>query len=125
ETNLFFLNNDLTLSKVVTDKNILTINHEHEMNGLVRADIELDLDYALEFLEDDIDYVGYYYADEFYLHKIISIEHDYHENVTYLAVHHIFFEDMSFGAYIEDLRPQNQDASFMLGQTIDVNTRWR
>ena len=125
ETNLFFLNNDLTLSKVVTDKNILTINHEHEMNGLVRADIELDLDYALEFLEDDIDYVGYYYADEFYLHKIISIEHDYHENVTYLAVHHIFFEDMSFGAYVEDLRPQNQDASFMLGQTIDVNTRWR
>ena len=125
ETNLFFLNNDLTLSKVVTDKNILTINHEHEMNGLVRADIELDLDYALEFLEDDIDYVGYYYADEFYLHKIISFEHDYHENVTYLAVHHIFFEDMSFGAYIEDLRPQNQDASFMLGQTIDVNTRWR
>ena len=67
---IYFLDNSLQLQKIVTSKNIISAIHEHELNGLIRADVELDLSYANKFLVLGIDHVGYYYKDEFYLHKI-------------------------------------------------------
>ena len=121
---IYFLDNDLQLQKIVTSKNIISAIHEHELNGLIRGDIELDLSYS-KFLVRGIDYVGYYYKDDFYLHKIQRVEHDHTNEKTKIVLRHIFFDDMLFGKMIRDVRPQNQEAGFILRQTIDTNTRWQ
>lgn len=122
---IYFLDNSLQLQKIVTSKNINSAVHEHELNGLIRGDIELDLSYANKFLVLGIDHVGYYYKDEFYLHKIQRVEYDHVNETVLVVLRHVFFEDMIFGKLIQDVRPQNQDALFVLNQTIDANTRWQ
>lgn len=122
---IYFLDNSLQLQKIVTSKNINSAVHEHELNGLIRGDIELDLSYANKFLVLGIDHVGYYYKNEFYLHKIQRVEYDHVNETALVVLRHIFFEDMIFGKLIQDVRPQNQDALFVLRQTIDANTRWQ
>ena len=122
---IYFLDNSLQLQKIVTSKNINSAVHEHELNGLIRGDIELDLSYANKFLILGIDHVGYYYKDEFYLHKIQRVEYDHVNETATVVLRHIFFEDMIFGKLIRDVRPQNQDALTVSRQTIDANTRWR
>lgn len=122
---IYFLDNSLQLQKIVTSKNIISAVHEHELNGLIIADIVLDLSYANKFLILGIDHVGYYYKDEFYLHKIQSVEYDHANETALVELRHVFFEDMLFGKLIQDVRPQNQDALFVLRQTIDANTRWQ
>ena len=106
-------------------KNVISAIHEHELNGLIRADVELDLSYANKFLVLGIDHVGYYYKDEFYLHKIQRVEYDHVNETATVVLRHIFFEDMIFGKLIQDVRPQNQDALTVSRQTIDANTRWQ
>ena len=122
---IYFLDNSLQLQKIVTSKNIISAIHEHELNGLIRADVELDLSYANKFLVLGIDHVGYYYKDEFYLHKIQRVEYDHVNETATVVLRHIFFEDMIFGKLIQDVRPQNQDALTVSRQTIDANTRWQ
>ena len=122
---IYFLDNSLQLQKIVTSKNIISAIHEHELNGLIRADVELDLSYANKFLVLGIDHVGYYYKDEFYLHKIQRVEYDHVNETATVVLRHIFFEDMIFGKLIQDVRPQNQDALAVSKQTIDANTRWQ
>lgn len=122
---IYFLDNSLQLQKIVTSKNINSAVHEHELNGLIRADVELDLSYANKFLVLGIDHVGYYYKDEFYLHKIQRVEYDHVNETATVVLRHIFFEDMIFGKLIRDVRPQNQDALTVSRQTIDANTRWQ
>ena len=122
---IYFLDNSLQLQKIVTSKNIISAIHEHELNGLIRADVELDLSYANKFLILGIDHVGYYYKDEFYLHKIQRVEYDHVNESAKVVLRHIFFEDMIFGKLIQDVRPQNQDALTVSRQTIDANTRWQ
>ena len=122
---IYFLDNSLQLQKIVTSKNVISAIHEHELNGLIRADVELDLAYANKFLILGIDHVGYYYKDEFYLHKIQRVEYDHVNETTKVVLRHIFFEDMIFGKLIQDVRPQNQDALTVSRQTIDANTRWQ
>ena len=122
---IYFLDNSLQLQKIVTSKNINSAVHEHELNGLIRGDIELDLSYANKFLILGIDHVGYYYKDEFYLHKIQRVEYDHVNETATVVLRHIFFEDMIFGKLIRDVRPQNQDALTVSRQTIDANTRWQ
>lgn len=122
---IYFLDNSLQLQKIVTSKNIISAVHEHELNGLIRADVELDLSYANKFLVLGIDHVGYYYKDEFYLHKIQRVEYDHVNETAMVVLRHIFFEDMIFGKLIRDVRPQNQDALSVSRQTIDANTRWQ
>lgn len=122
---IYFLDNSLQLQKIVTSKNVISAIHEHELNGLIRADVELDLSYAKKFLILGIDHVGYYYKDEFYLHKIQRVEYDHVNESVKVVLRHIFFEDMIFGKLIEDVRPQNQDALSISRQTIDANTRWQ
>lgn len=122
---IYFLDNDLQLQKIVTSKNIISAVHEHELNGLIIADIVLDLSYANKFLILGIDHVGYYYKDEFYLHKIQSVEYNHTDETALVELRHVFFEDMLFGKLIQDVRPQNQDAPTVLRQTIDANTRWQ
>src|SRR5699024_8506220 len=125
EVNLFFLDNNFNLIKIVTSKNIINFIHEHELNGLIRTDIELDLEYTKEFIDNGIDFVGYYYEDNFYLHSIETKEENHHEDIYILSGRHIFFNDMLYGKYIRDVRPQNQQANQMLYSTIDKNTRWQ
>lgn len=122
---IYFLDNSLQLQKIVTSKNVISAIHEHELNGLIRADVELDLSYANKFLILGIDHVGYYYKDEFYLHKIQRVEYDHVNETATVVLRHIFFEDMIFGKLIQDVRPQNQDALTVSRQTIDANTRWQ
>src|SRR5699024_4637387 len=122
---IYFLDNSLQLQKIVTSKNVISAIHEHELNGLIRADVELDLSYANKFLILGIDHVGYYYKDEFYLHKIQRVEYDHVNESATVVLRHIFFEDMIFGKLIQDVRPQNQDALTVSRQTIDANTRWK
>ena len=122
---IYFLDNSLQLQKIVTSKNVISAIHEHELNGLIRADVELDLSYANKFLILGIDHVGYYYKDEFYLHKIQRVEYDHVNETATVVLRHIFFEDMLFGKLIRDVRPQNQDALQVSRQTIDANTRWQ
>src|SRR5699024_8115972 len=122
---IYFLDNSLQLQKIVTSKNVISAIHEHELNGLIRADVELDLSYANKFLVLGIDHVGYYYKDEFYLHKIQRVEYDHVNEKATVVLRHIFFEDMIFGKMIRDVRPQNQDALTVSRQTIDANTRWQ
>lgn len=122
---IYFLDNSLQLQKIVTSKNVISAIHEHELNGLIRADVELDLSYANKFLILGIDHVGYYYKDEFYLHKIQRVEYDHVNETATVVLRHIFFEDMIFGKLIRDVRPQNQDALTVSRQTIDANTRWQ
>ena len=122
---IYFLDNSLQLQKIVTSKNVISAIHEHELNGLIRADVELDLSYANKFLVLGIDHVGYYYKDEFYLHKIQRVEYDHVNETATVVLRHIFFEDMIFGKLIQDVRPQNQDALTVSRQTIDANTRWQ
>ena len=122
---IYFLDNSLQLQKIVTSKNVISAIHEHELNGLIRADVELDLSYANKFLILGIDHVGYYYKDEFYLHKIQRVEYDHVNESAKVVLRHIFFEDMIFGKLIRDVRPQNQDALTVSQQTIDANTRWQ
>ena len=122
---IYFLDNSLQLQKIVTSKNVISAIHEHELNGLIRADVELDLAYANKFLILGIDHVGYYYKDEFYLHKIQRVEYDHVSETATVVLRHIFFEDMIFGKLIQDVRPQNQDALTISRQTIDANTRWQ
>ena len=122
---IYFLDNSLQLQKIVTSKNVISAIHEHELNGLIRADVELDLAYANKFLILGIDHVGYYYKDEFYLHKIQRVEYDHVNESATVVLRHIFFEDMIFGKLIQDVRPQNQDALTVSRQTIDANTRWQ
>ena len=122
---IYFLDNSLQLQKIVTSKNVISAIHEHELNGLIRADVELDLSYANKFLVLGIDHVGYYYKDEFYLHKIQRVEYDHVNETATVVLRHIFFEDMIFGKLIRDVRPQNQDALTVSRQTIDANTRWQ
>lgn len=122
---IYFLDNSLQLQKIVTSKNIISDLHERELNGLIRADIELDLSYANKFLVLGIDHVGYYYKDEFYLHKIQRVEYDHVNETALIVLRHVFFEDMIFGKLIQDVRPQNQDAATILRQTIEANTRWK
>lgn len=122
---IYFLDNSLQLQKIVTSKNIISAIHEHELNGLIRADVELDLSYANKFLVLGIDHVGYYYKDDFYLHKIQRVEYDHVNETATVVLRHIFFEDMIFGKLIRDVRPQNQDALTVSRQTIDANTRWQ
>ena len=122
---IYFLDNSLQLQKIVTSKNVISAIHEHELNGLIRADVELDLSYANKFLVLGIDHVGYYYKDEFYLHKIQRVEYDHVNESAKVVLRHIFFEDMIFGKLIQDVRPQNQDALTVSRQTIDANTRWQ
>ena len=122
---IYFLDNSLQLQKIVTSKNIISAIHEHELNGLIRGDVELDLSYANKFLVLGIDHVGYYYKDEFYLHKIQRVEYDHVNESATVVLRHIFFEDMIFGKLIRDVRPQNQDALTVSRQTIDANTRWQ
>lgn len=122
---IYFLDNSLQLQKIVTSKNVISAIHEHELNGLIRADVELDLSYVNKFLVLGIDHVGYYYKDEFYLHKIQRVEYDHVNETATVVLRHIFFEDMIFGKLIRDVRPQNQDALTVSRQTIDANTRWQ
>ena len=122
---IYFLDNSLQLQKIVTSKNIISAIHEHELNGLIRGNVELDLSYANKFLVLGIDHVGYYYKDEFYLHKIQRVEYDHVNETATVVLRHIFFEDMIFGKLIRDVRPQNQDALTVSRQTIDANTRWQ
>ena len=122
---IYFLDNSLQLQKIVTSKNIISAIHEHELNGLIRADVELDLSYTNKFLVLGIDHVGYYYKDEFYLHKIQRVEYDHENESAKVVLRHIFFEDMIFGKLIQDVRPKNQDALAVSKQTIDANTRWQ
>ena len=122
---IYFLDNSLQLQKIVTSKNVISAIHEHELNGLIRADVELDLSYANKFLILGIDHVGYYYKDEFYLHKIQRVEYDHVNETATVVLRHIFFEDMIFGKLIQDVRPQNQDALAVSKLTIDANTRWQ
>lgn len=122
---IYFLDNSLQLQKIVTSKNVISAIHEHELNGLIRADVELDLSYANKFLILGIDHVGYYYKDEFYLHKIQRVEYDHVNESAKVVLRHIFFEDMIFGKLIQDVRPQNQGALTVSRQTIDANTRWQ
>lgn len=122
---IYFLDNSLQLQKVVTSKNINSAVHVHELNGLIRGDIELDLSYANKFLVLGIDHVGYYYNDEFYLHKIQRVKYDHVNESVKVVFRHIFFEDMLFGPIIKDVRPKNQDAVTILRQTIEANTRWQ
>lgn len=122
---IYFLDNSFQLQKIVTSKNVISAIHEHELNGLIRADVELDLSYANKFLILGIDHVGYYYKDEFYLHKIQRVEYDHVNETATVVLRHVFFEDMIFGKLIQDVRPQNQDALSVSRQTIDANTRWQ
>ena len=123
-SSFYFLDNNLQLQKIVTSKNVISAIHEQELNGLIRADIELDLTYS-KFLVSGIDYVGYHYRDNFYLHKIQRVEHDHVDDVTKIVLRHIFFEDMLYGKIIKDIRPENREASYVLRNTIDTHSRWR
>src|SRR5699024_9160304 len=122
---IYFLDNSLQLQKIVTSKNTGDIMHNEELNGLIHGNVELDLSYANKFLILGIDHVGYYYKDEFYLHKIQRVEYDHVNESVKVVFRHIFFEDMLFGPIIKDVRPKNQDAVTILRQTIEANTRWQ
>src|SRR5699024_5348065 len=101
---IYFLDNSLQLQKIVTSKKINNAVHEHELNGLIRGNIELDLSYANKFLILGIDHVGYYYKDEFYLHMIQRVEYDHVNETATVVLRHIFFEDMIFCKLIRDVR---------------------
>src|SRR5699024_6588928 len=107
-----------------TSKNVISAVHEHELNGLILGTVETDLDYTEAFI-NDVDYFGYYYKDNYYLHKIKRVEHEHENELVRITGRHIFFEDMLYGDYIRDVRPVNQDALYILNQTISVNTRWQ
>lgn len=122
---IYFLDNSLQLQKIVTSKNTGDIMHYEELNGLIHGNVELDLSYANKFLILGIDHVGYYYKNEFYLHKIQRVEYDHVNESVKVVFRHIFFEDMLFGPIVKDVRPKNQDAVTILRQTIETNTRWQ
>src|SRR5699024_10042100 len=98
---IYFFNNDLELEKVVTSSNVDSAIHEHELNGLIIFNLEIDLEYGKTFI-DRVDHVGYYYKDEFYLHKIERVEDLHTEELMHVFGRHIFFNDMVFGRLVED-----------------------
>lgn len=121
---IYFLNNDLELQKIVTSENINRAQHEDEMNNLKMMTLEMDLAYAKSFLNDDIDHFGYYVKDKFHVDKIRRVEESHDGETVTIIGHHIFFSDMIYGRLVEDVRPENRDAAFILNQTIGANTRW-
>jgi len=121
---IYFFDNELNMVKVATSKNVISAVHEHELNGLILGTVETDLSYTEAFI-NDVDYFGYYYKDNYYLHKIKRVEHEHENELVRITGRHIFFEDMLYGDYIRDVRPVNRDALYILNQTISANTRWQ
>ena len=121
---IYFFDNELNMVKVATSKNVISAVHEHELNGLILGTVETDLRYTEAFI-NDVDYFGYYYKDNYYLHKIKRVEHEHENELVRITGRHIFFEDMLYGDYIRDVRPVNRDALYILNQTISANTRWQ
>src|SRR5699024_9881498 len=121
---IYFFDNELNMIKVATSKNVISAVHEHELNGLILGTVEADLSYTEAFI-NDVDYFGYYYKDNYYLHKIKRVEHEHENELVRITGRHIFFEDMLYGDYIRDVRPVNRDALYILNQTISANTRWQ
>lgn len=121
---IYFFDNDLNMIKVATSKNVISAVHEHELNGLILGTVETDLSYTEAFI-NDVDYFGYYYKDNYHLHKIKRVEHEHENELVRIIGRHIFFEDMLYGDYIRDIRPVNRDALYILNQTISANTRWQ
>src|SRR5690625_2240695 len=121
---IYFFDNELNMVKVATSKNVISAVHEHELNGLILGTVELDMDYAKAFI-NAVDYLGYYYKGNFYIHKIKRVEDEHENELIRITGRHIFFEDMLYGDYIRDVRPENRDALYILNQTISSNTRWQ
>lgn len=121
---IYFFDNELNMVKVATSKNVISAVHEHELNGLILGTVETDLSYTEAFI-NDVDYFGYYYKDNYYIHKIKRVEHEHENELVRITGRHIFFEDMLYGDYIRDVRPVNRDALYILNQTISANTRWQ
>lgn len=122
-TNLYFFDGSLNLQKIVTSKNINAALHEQELNGLIICNIEMDMAYTKQFIHN-VDYVGYYVKGVYHLHHIKRVEDNHEDESVLISGRHIFFEDMLYGEYIRDVRPQNQEAAYVLRQTIEMNTRW-
>lgn len=121
---IYFFDINLKLKKIVNPDNALSAIHEHELNNHIIGSMVMDMSYAKTFI-DDVDHFGYYYKGNFYLHRIRRVEDSHISETVTVTGRHIFFEDMLYGLPIDDFRPQNRDAAYILKNTIDTNTRWR
>lgn len=121
---IYFFDINLKLKKIVNPDNALSAIHEHELNNHIIGSMVMDMAYAKTFI-DDVDHFGYYYKGNFYLHRIRRVEDSHISETVTVTGRHIFFEDMLYGLPIDDFRPQNRDAAYILKNTIDTNTRWR
>ena len=121
---IYFFNANMGLKKIVNSENVVSAVHEHELNGVILSAIALDLSYARVF-KDDVEYFGYYYKNNFYIHKIRRVEEEHNNETLIFIGRHIFFDELMTGELVQDVRPVERDAVYTANATIGNTTRWK